>query len=177
MSREAGPHTVSIVIAQAPFLFSVAGLSLSLAGLAGLVAGLRRGSELRPIELFRLREIVEFSFATALVALSAVPLSEFTGDVVVTMQLLGAIGVVYVLFVLVTLDARRRRHHLGIRESPGWLAAVLGINLVAVASGVVALLTGSVGAAEVMLLALLARPMAAFLLVLGGLGQPSGPPT
>jgi hypothetical protein len=44
------------VIPEAPFLFSIAMLSASLAGLAGLVAGLRRRSDVRPIDPFRLRE-------------------------------------------------------------------------------------------------------------------------
>lgn len=51
------------MIPEAPFFFSIAALSGSLAGLAGLVAGLRRGSDMPGHDLFRLREIVEFSFA------------------------------------------------------------------------------------------------------------------
>ena len=51
------------MIPEAPFLFSIAGLSPSLAGLPGLVAVLRRGADLRPMDAFWLREIVEFAFA------------------------------------------------------------------------------------------------------------------
>ena len=51
------------VIPEAPFLFSIAGMSASLAGLPGLVAALRRGDDLLPMDAFWLREIVEFAFA------------------------------------------------------------------------------------------------------------------
>jgi hypothetical protein len=42
--------------ADTPFLFSVAALSVSLAGFAGLVATFRRGSDPRAIDIFRLRQ-------------------------------------------------------------------------------------------------------------------------
>ena len=61
------------MIPEAPFFFSIAALSGSLAGLAGLVAGLRRGSDMPGHDLFRLREIVEFSFANVLLAISTIP--------------------------------------------------------------------------------------------------------
>lgn len=54
-----------MVITELPFLLSIAALSLSLAGLAGLVAGLRRSDGPRPIDRFRLREIVEFALPPA----------------------------------------------------------------------------------------------------------------
>ena len=68
------------MIPEAPFLFSIAAVSASLAGLAGLVAGLRRGADFRPMDLFRLREIVEFAFANVLLALSTIPAALILGD-------------------------------------------------------------------------------------------------
>jgi hypothetical protein len=164
------------VIAQAPFLFSMAGLSLSLAGLAGLVAGLRRGADLPPIEWFRLREIVEFSFATALLSLSVFPLAELAGDAAVGLRLVGALGVAYMVVVIAFLEARRRRHGIRLRDSPGWVAIALGLDAAIIVAAVMTLATGSTGTAELMFLALLARPMAAFLLVLAGLGERRTPP-
>jgi hypothetical protein len=58
------------VIPEAPYLFSVAALSVTLAGFAGLVAAFRRGSELTPIDIYRLRQIAEFGLGDALIALS-----------------------------------------------------------------------------------------------------------
>jgi hypothetical protein len=164
------------VIAQAPFLFSIAGLSLSLAGLAGLVAGLRRGTDLPPIEWFRLREIVEFSFATALLSLTTFPLAELSGDDATALRLLGVLTVGYMVLVIALLEVRRRRHGIRLRDSPGWVAIALALDAAIVAAGVVTLATGNVGTAELLLLALLARPMAAFLLVLANLGQRGEPP-
>ena len=62
------------------FAMSVASLSGGLAGLAGLVAGLRRGAAAQPLDSLRLREIVEFAFANILFALSVQPLTIILGS-------------------------------------------------------------------------------------------------
>jgi len=59
---------------QAAFLFSIAGLSLSLAGFSGLVAAFKRGAPLNPIDAFRLRELPEMALATTFLAVLTIPL-------------------------------------------------------------------------------------------------------
>ena len=101
------------MIPEAPYLFSVAALSVTLAGFAGLVAAFRRGSELMPIDIYRLRQIAEFGLGTALIALSTIPLSTTTGDVALALRICGAIGVLFVFGGVAPLLSRQRR--LGVR--------------------------------------------------------------
>jgi hypothetical protein len=152
------------MIPEAPFLFSIAGLSASLAGLAGLVAGLRRGADVRPIDLFRLRQIVEFSFANVLLALSVIPLSELNG-LDGAIRVVAVLGIVYV--VVSSLILQRRMHHAGIAWTTTWQLAASGLNLVAIGLAVAAIATLTFASVAFMLMALLGRPMLAFLLVLG----------
>jgi hypothetical protein len=60
----------------------------------------------------------------------------------------------------------RRVRTYGVDLGRGGLWSAIGLNLVAAALAVAALLTGSVGAYQVLLVILLARPMIAFLFVL-----------
>jgi hypothetical protein len=124
-----------------------------------------------------LREIVEFAFATSLLALGTIPMAELAGDSVVAFRLLGAFGVAYIVLVIVVLEVRRRGSRLELRASPAWIASALVLNLAVLGAGLVALATGSAAIGEFMLLGLLARPMAAFLLVLARLGQTGAPPS
>jgi hypothetical protein len=62
------------VIPESPFVFSIAALSVTLAGFAGLIAAFRRGSEWGTMDLFRVRELIEFGFVNAFLALLTVPL-------------------------------------------------------------------------------------------------------
>jgi hypothetical protein len=62
------------VIPESPFVFSIAALSVTLPGFAGLIAAFRRGSEWGTMDLFRVREIIEFGFVNAFLALLTVPL-------------------------------------------------------------------------------------------------------
>jgi hypothetical protein len=97
------------VIPEAPFLFSVAALSVTLAGFAGLVAAFRRGGEWTSMTVFRLREIAEFGLGNALVALLAIPLATTLGDLAAALRICGAIGVVFVIAGGLLLIRRRRR--------------------------------------------------------------------
>jgi hypothetical protein len=155
------------VIPEAPYLFSVAALSVTLAGFAGLVAAFRRGSELMPIDIYRLRQIAEFGLGTALIALSTIPLLTTTGDVTLALRICGAIGVLFVFGGVALLLRRQRR--LGVRGQAGLNAAIVGIDLAAITAGVATLVVGSVGLFEWELLLLLSRPMLAFTFVLGSL--------
>jgi uncharacterized membrane protein YhaH (DUF805 family) len=148
---------------QAPFLFSVAGLSASLAGLAGLVAGLRRGPTLAPMELYRLREIVEFSFANVLLALSAVVLPSAL-DIRVAVATVAVCALLYLLADAAVLF--RRLGRAAISLSRPWVLAASVIDLVAVVLGLGAATSGAVPGLEALFIVLLSRPMGAFLFVL-----------
>jgi hypothetical protein len=157
------------VIPEAPFVFSIAGLSASFAALAGLVAGLRRGQGLSAIELYRLREIVEGAFVNVLLALAIIPMATMAGleDAI---RVTGAVTFVYLIGHGVLLERRRRQ--VGIATIGSRLGVVLLIGLPALGMAAVAAATGAVSALEILLLLLLARPMAAFVLVLSSFGTP-----
>lgn len=149
--------------AESGFFFLVATVSASLAGLAGLVAALRRGSGLGVLDLYRLREIVEFAFATILLSVSTVPLAGILGlDGAV--RLIG--GMAILLLVGHAILLARRALAREIRRYPAWAAVAVALDLLAGGAAAIALLTGSVPVYQLLLVALVARPMAAFLLVL-----------
>jgi hypothetical protein len=151
------------VIVEAPFVFSIAALSASLAGLAGLVAGLRRGEGLSSLDLFRLREIVEFAFANVLLAVSTIPLAALAGTDT-AFRTVAAAATAYI--VAVTLWLLRRQRSWNIAASGIWYGLTILIDVIAIAAAVAAVVTGAAAPFEAMLIALLARPMLAFLLVL-----------
>jgi hypothetical protein len=155
------------VIPEAPYLFSVAALSVTLAGFAGLVAAFRRGAEFGPIDVFRLRQIAEFGLGNALIALSAIPLSTTIGNPTMALRICGAIGVLFVFGGVALLMRRQRR--LGVPGRRDLNAAIFVIDLAAVAAGVATVVVGSVGLFEWQLLFLLSRPMLAFTFVLASL--------
>jgi hypothetical protein len=152
------------VTADAPFFLSIAALSASLAGLAGLVAALRRGEGLAANDRFRLHEIVEFCFANILFAIGIIPLTTLGGSISTSVRIGAAAVLVYMLVVGLILLRRVRTYGVDLGRGGLWIA--IGLNLVAAALAVAALLTGSVGAYQVLLVILLARPMTAFLFVL-----------
>jgi hypothetical protein len=155
------------VIPEAPFIFSIAALSVTLAGFAGLVAAFRRGAEWNPIDVFRLREIAEFGLGNALLALLLIPLSTTTGDLAAAVRTCGALGLVFVLGGTLLLMRRQRR--LGVPGERGWYVPAAIIDLAAIGAALATLLTATVGFLEWQLLFLLARPMLAFVLVLATL--------
>jgi hypothetical protein len=152
------------VIAEAPFLFSIAGLSASLAGLAGLVAALRRTEGLHGRDLFRLREIVEFSFANVLMGVGVVPLALALGSTTSAVRIAAVAAVAYLIVGIAFLIRRQRR--LGIPPAFAWYVTAGAVNLVVLATGAAAIVFGAVTAYEGLLVGMLARPMLAFLLVL-----------
>jgi hypothetical protein len=156
------------VIPEAPFLFSIAGISASLAGLAGLVAGLRRGTDLRPMDLFRLREIVEFAFGNVILALSTVPMVLIVGDTGNALRIEAVIALLYTIIHIGVLVRRGRRYALPYARAwtVGAAIADLGIIVTVVSTLTSGTLPGTIGAFEALLLVLLVRPMTAFLLVL-----------
>jgi hypothetical protein len=156
------------VIPEAPFLFSIAGLSASLAGLAGLVAGLRRGTDLRPLDAFRLRQIVEFCFANIVFAVALVPLVLIL-NANSAVRLESAATAVYVISNVILLGVRSR--NAGITWTRGWAIGATILSSAAIVSSIIGVATGSFPIYEITLVVLLARPMFAFLLVLASFGQ------
>ena len=158
------------MIPEAPFAFSIAAISASLAALAGLVAGLRRGQGLNALDLFRLREIVEFAFFNALLALAIIPMATLAG-LDLAIRLTGAVTFVYLIGYGLFLERRRRL--AGIAPYRSWMVLVLAIVIPLFGVAVLAVATGAVWALEITLLLLLARPMVAFMLVLSTFGSHS----
>ena len=157
------------MLPEAPFIFSTAAISASLAALAGLVAGLRRGQGLSAMDLYRLREIVEFAFFNVLLALAVIPTTTLVGlDWAV--RLTGAVTFVYLIGYGLFLERRRRL--AGIATYRSWLLLVVTVVVPLLVMALVAAVTGAIWALEIMLLFLLARPMAAFMLVLSTFGSP-----
>jgi len=137
---------------------------MSLASLAGLVVAFRRSGSWAAYDLYRLRQIVEFGFANILVALALIPLVPILGAETAVRLVAAVAMVVFVAHVIVLV---RRRHETSptIRLP---LAVVL-VDIPAIMLLTAALVLGTVAAWELALLALLARPMLAFLLVLATL--------
>ena len=159
------------MIPEAPFLFSIAGLSASLAGLAGLVAALRRGTGLRPIDAFRLREIVEFAFANILFCVGVVPLALILdGGTPDAVRIASAFTLVYVAVSMAILT--RRTLQADIVRTSGWTIVAGSVVIANVTAAVASLLTGSIAAYEALLVVMLMRPMGAFLLVLSSFESP-----
>jgi hypothetical protein len=155
------------VIAESAYLFSVAALSVSLAGFAGLVAAFRRGAEWTGTDVFRLREIAEFGLGNAVLALLVVPLATTTADVAFALRIAGAAGVAFVIVGVLVLI--RRQASLNIPADRVWYAVAATIDFAAIALGIATVLGGSIGLFEWLLLSLLARPMLAFALALASL--------
>jgi hypothetical protein len=150
------------VIAEAPFFFSAAAIGMSLASLAGLVVAFRRGEAWVTHDLYRLRQIVEFGFSAALLALFVIPLAGSIGA-----GAAGRIAAVAAFAYLIGsfLVLTRRRHVAAIPIAP----AVIIVDGIAIAIATTAIIAGDLTAYQWTLLALLARPMVAFLLFLSTL--------
>jgi hypothetical protein len=166
-----------VVIPEATYMFAVAGLNLSLAGLAGLVATLRRGSagQFSAMDRFRLREIVEFSFANALFALAVVPMSTTIGSSETAVRILSASVIAYqVAFVFVLV---RRQMARGLPIGRGWAVFIGLLNFLIVLAAGAGIIWATVAAYQWLLLLLLARPMVAFVVVLASFEHPGDDPS
>lgn len=122
------------------------------------------------IELYRLREMVEAAFVNVLLALAIIPMETIAG-LEAAIRVAGAVAIVYLIGHGLLLERRRRQ--AGIATVGSRLGVVLVIGLPAVGMAAAAAATGAVWALEILLLLLLARPMAAFLLVLVTFGTPA----
>ena len=96
------------MIPDAGFVFAVASLNASLAGLGGLLIGLRRGDGVRPLDTLRLRQVVEFAFANLLLAISIQPFVVLVGPQQ-GFRLCGALALVFIVAALPILQRRVAR--------------------------------------------------------------------
>lgn len=88
------------------FFTTIAGLSVSLAGFAALIAWLRDDSATwDPINLWRVKTIVRQAFTVAFLALALVPIFSLTQDLEATVRL-GAVG----LLISIAIDVFINRH-------------------------------------------------------------------
>lgn len=152
------------MIAEAGFLFAIGAVSMSIASLAGLIVGFRRSAGWAAHDTYRLRQIVEFGFANVLLALALIPLVPTIGSVESAVRIVAVAGLVY--FAIDVLVLLRRWRALGLTGFP---PVIVAFDLVVTALFVAAIAAGTAAAWEWALLALLARPMIAFLLVLATL--------
>ena len=149
---------------QAGFLFSIAGLGVSLAGFSGLVIAFRRGGPLKPIDAFRLRLLPEMALGAAFLALLAIPLDDVIGDAKATIQIACGLGLLFTIGHAIQLQVRARAE--GLTQPALYTATVVTINLLIVVAAVIGLVVGTAPVYEWVLLLMLARPGLTFVIVL-----------
>lgn len=149
-----------------PFFLTMAGISLSLAGFAGLLASFRQPSQpWTTTDLWRLRRIVNRSFAALFLSLAPVPLFAILGDERAAIRAASALFAVVLVADLGMLTPEWRRLWPGARDLYlAWLlSGSLGLFLlvnVAVASS---------GGYEVGLMLALMWPVSIFMRVIRGM--------
>ena len=153
-------------MAGQPFFLTMAGISLSLAGFAGLLASFRQPSQPWTVtDLWRLRRIVNRSFISVFMALAPVPLFGIIGNELATLRITSALFAAVLLADLVLVTREWRRLWPGDRGLyTAWLIsgsiALLLLANVALASG---------GVYELGLVLTLMWPVSIFMRVLRGM--------
>lgn len=122
---------------------------------------------------FRLREIVEFSFANAILALALVPAAATLGSKETAVRVLSVVVIVYQLAFLVVL--LRRQMARGLPMGFAWVVVVGGLNLLVPIAAAFGMVRGAVSAYQWLLILLLARPMLACVDVLASFERPRDP--
>jgi hypothetical protein len=148
---------------QNAYLFSIAGLSVTLAGFSGLVSAFRRGGPWKPTDAFRLRQISEMGLATAFITLASVPFAEIT-DVTTAVRVASVVALIFTCMHAAFLWLRGRTLLRGFDVSAK--ASAVTIDLVLLGMATIGILFATVPAYEGVLVLMLARPMVAFALVL-----------
>jgi|GEM_PF-6942801 len=158
------------MIPEAPFFTAVATVSMTLAGFAGLLVALRRGDQLRSVDLFHLRGIAETGLANALIALATIVAATLVGHLSVAIRALAVAILAFIGFQIVVFTLRQRRAAIRVGKFQAVGAVVIDFALVIVAISTIVM--GAVGLYEALLLLLLARPMWDFVRVLRDIGGP-----
>ena len=140
------------------FLTTIAGLSVSLAGFASLIAWLRVDpTTWDPINLWRVKTIVRDALILAFLALALVPVFELTGDVTATIRIGAGLMVVFALS-----DIIRYRHRDPVLwPSPTWVVFMV-TNAAFAVFQLVNVGVASTGLLEVGFLLLLSAPAGVF---------------
>lgn len=157
------------MIPPTPFLLSVAGLGVSLAGFSGLVAAFRRGATWQKVDSYRLRQIPEMGLAASLLAIATFPLADTVHDATTVLRIAAGAGLAFSFLHMLTLALRVRRMEIHLSRTR-WILVVI-IDLVVVIVGGLAVAFATAPAYEWLLVLMLARPMLAFVLVLADVAE------
>jgi hypothetical protein len=153
-----------------PFFFSIAGISVSLAGFAALIAWLREDStSWDPINLWRVKTIVRHALTLAFLTLSLTPVYSLTDDMETTI-LVGSLMLV-VTHVFELFRERDRDPVVWVPPSSWWVLMITGALLIGLQ--VVNLWLASLGLLQIGFLAFLTSPAAIFYNFVRELGGPA----
>jgi hypothetical protein len=153
-----------------PFFFSIAGISVSLAGFAALIAWLREdSSSWDPINLWRVQTIVRHALTLAFLSLTLTPVFSLTEDMETTIRVGSALVILTHLFEL--LKARDRDPVVWAPPSSWWVFMLTGALLIGLQ--VVNMWVASLGLLQIGLLAILTSPAGIFYNFVRELGRPA----
>ena len=108
-----------------PFLLTLAGLALSVAGFAGLMAAFRREAQWSATDLWRLRGIVRLSFLLMFLALVPMPVHALVANDVLAIGI--SSGAVAAVYAWEAVGLLRERAATG---PAGWMTAYLAVDVV-----------------------------------------------
>jgi hypothetical protein len=149
---------------QSSFLFSIAGLSVTLVGFSGLIAALGRDAQRTPLLTYRLRQIPEMALASALITLITLPLADTIGSPAIAIRIGGALAFGFTAAHAIVLIFRARTQAISVGGRTWVFAGLIDVSLLVAA--MVSVVTGEAPAYEWLLVLLVARPAVAFVLAL-----------
>jgi hypothetical protein len=130
-------------VAGQPFFLTMAGISLSLAGFAGLLASFREPTDSwTVVDLWRLQRIVNRSFASVFVALIPIPIFGIIGDEGGAVRIASAVFAAIVFFDVAMITPEWRRLWPGDRSLyvasviSGSIGLLLLVNVAFASAGV-----------------------------------------
>jgi hypothetical protein len=156
-----------------PFFLSIAGISVSLAGFAALIAWLREdSSSWDPINLWRVQTIVRHALTLAFLTLALTPVYSLTEDMETTIRAGSLFLILAHLYDL--FKARDRDPVLWVPPSSWWVFIFTGAALIGLQA--VNLWVASLGLLQIGLLAFLTSPAGIFYNFVRELGAPATEP-
>jgi hypothetical protein len=149
---------------QSAFLFSIAGLSVTLVGFSGLISALARDGQRTPLLTYRLRQIPEMALASALITLISLPLADSIGAPAIAIRVASALAFAFTATHIAFLIVRTRAQAIRVGGGTWVFGGLVDTSLLV--SAIVSVVTGQTAAYEWMLVFLVARPAVAFVLAL-----------